>query len=184
MTLSGTLDATLINAEFTAWSTYGSNNQQGSNITLGRYGMGKIYGVPIDVIGISSATLSGARSKVFTASDDFMVCCLKIDHTDGGAAKTILMTVTCVDPITLSTVGLEEYNKALCAGIYGAVDLRTSLSSIIGNTTNRTSFGTTGFKPFLIKGLTYKIELSSSSAVASTQTNAALVLRQRRRLQR
>jgi hypothetical protein len=184
MTLSGTLDATLINAEFTAYSTGPSNIQQGTNVTFGRYGLGKIFCTTVDIIGLSSASLLGLRSQIFTAQDDMIACCLKIDHTDGGAGKTILFKVSCVDPVTGLTAGLEKYNQELYAGIFGATDLRLSTTSIIGNTSTRTSFGTTSFKPLLVKGLSYKLEVSSSSAVASTQTNAMLVMRQRRRLQR
>jgi hypothetical protein len=185
MTLSGTLTGAAINAEFTAVSTSNSNNQQCTAAVVGRYGLGKKFCMPFELIGAPAA---GNNVFVFTAQDDMQIVGIRTRVTDTVAGNSITSNFAPTDPNSIDDflgsfpTGLEDYNMAITGDTNWVNLLTSSVTSIIGTTDTSTYYATeSSFKPFLIKGISYRLTVTG---VATSRVLVQLVLRQRRRLSR
>jgi hypothetical protein len=119
------------------------------------------------VVGLDSSTALALRVLDFTAPDDLEARVLRLEVTDTGTGATVTATLTESDGANITMVG-GPYTISV-AGINGTardtLDCRTV---------------TAGYRMRLVRGVRYRLTLSSTAAV--TSATASLQLRSRRRV--
>jgi hypothetical protein len=163
--LSGVISATDLNSNF--------NEQLATlraNAQLGR----KQYQKVLDVYGLTNATGTIARQLEFTAVDDMDVLLLGL--TVWRNSGTITITAE-LEAIAYTAAGAEEVSKYLS-------DKTVSVSRLVSagaeNNANRTIYEPTNVIR-LIKGITYRLTLTSNSATAVNRAYCYLVMTTTRR---
>jgi hypothetical protein len=135
--------------------------------------VGKTFDKMLDCDALSSATLAGLRQITFTPEDDYELIGAMLRVTSGTASITITASIKAILPDTE-----EEVPKYLSGDTFSM-----SLTTIVGTNeaTRVDKTSVTAKKLYLIKGITYRLILTSSSATAVTRAYAKLILRVRRR---
>ncbi len=165
-TLTGTTSHTALNNNFSDKldSIKAVNNISSS---------GKTFDKMLDCDALSSTTLVGLRQITFTPEDDYELIGAILRVTSGTASITITAVLRAILPDTE-----EEISKYMSSDTFSM-----SLTTIVGTNeaTRVDKTSTTAKKLYLIKGITYRLILTSSSATAVTRAYAKLILRVRRR---
>lgn len=169
MTLSGTITAANLNAEFSAnLSSLLAVNTVSSN--------GKSLDLICDSQSLSNTSIAGIGSVVFTAEDDMEFSTALLRVISATAGIVITATITAVLPSDLTLIPKYILDDTLSL----------STTSIIGETEG-SRLDRRGILPakkiFFIKGITYRINLTSSSATAVTRAYCIISCIVRRRRQ-
>lgn len=165
VTLAGTISANDLNTNFSdKLATIAAANVVSAT--------GKDFQYDLEIFDLINTTSVGARTLDFTVPDDleFRVLGLTIWAAGAGATVTVTLTAIDIDQASASIYMLDE-----------VISLSRGSSAGEGNATrvNRTPSTTT--KIFLKKGITYRLQASSSSATNVDRCHIYLLARARRR---
>lgn len=135
----------------------------------------KDWQVDIDVTGLAQGTAAAARQVDWTAPDDCELRVLGVSSFGNGAAgSTVTLALTCIDVL----------EQAVTDALLGKT-VATSHTSAVSATTETTSrqdySSVSGERHFLLKGLTYRLTLTSTHATALARAFGSMLLRGRRR---
>lgn len=163
---SGTILSSELNTEFDAQRTTINTNASAA---------GKPFQYELEVKGLTNTTNVGLRTLDFVAPDDLEV---RLFGLTSYSASNVPNTTA-----TLTGIALDA-NGAVATTLTYMSDLTVSLTIDQSATENnaRTAFTTTsGNRFWLVKGASYRIQVSSDSATATTRTIAFLLVRAVRR---
>jgi hypothetical protein len=127
----------------------------------------KDFAIPLMVPALTTSTALSARIVDFTAPDDLELRTLRCSVTSGmaGIIVTAALTVTDGDTTYLLDNTVSVSVTSIVGTAHGNVDVRSTTNPI---------------RVRLLRGVRYRLSISSPSATA-TNVSAALVLRTRRR---
>lgn len=163
---SGTILSTELNTEFDAQRTAMNANAAAA---------AKPFQYELEVKGLTNTTNQGLRTLDFTAPDDLEVMLFAL--TSYSASNVPNTTAT------LTGIALDAEGQVVTTLTYMS-DLTVSLTidQNAAENNTRTGFTTVSSTRFwLVKGATYRIQISSDSATATTRTVALLLVKATRR---
>lgn len=160
VTLAGTVSAADLNTNF---------QDKVANLVAQAADDSKFHQVNIETLDLTSATTNGLNVQDFTCTDDWelWVVGLSVWNPDA-TSRTITMTLTQVD-------GVTKYLLDQTVSVSIAATSATEFNATRGD------YRTSSPKIFLVKGITYRLTLTSSSASAVDRAYGFLCLRPRRR---